>query len=117
MSNRAERRRLERACRKGEAVYNVKRSDLDRLYEDALRDVAKRTVPLVLYASLEVLRLKYGFGRKRLQAFAGYVFGIYEGLEQEYVGFDDIAEAIQQETGISLRGSEDGFCVDTEGLL
>ena len=87
--NRAERRRQERAKIKGEKVLQVKRSDLDKLYEDALKDVSKKTVPLVLYASLEVLRTKYGF--------------------------DDIAEAIQKETGINLVGTDDGFHVDTDG--
>ena len=111
MSNRAERRRQERAKRKGEKVLQVKRSDLDKLYEDALKDVSKKTVPLVLYASLEVLRTKYGFGRKRLKAFAEYVFEIYDGLNRDYVGFDDIAEAIQKETGIDLVGTDDGFRV------
>lgn len=40
--NRAERRRQERAKRKGEKVLQVKRSDLDKLYEDALKDVSKK---------------------------------------------------------------------------
>lgn len=113
--NRAERRRQERAKHKGEKVLQVKRSDLDALYEDALKDVSKKTVPLTLYASLEVLRTKYGFGRKRLKAFAEYVFQIYDGLDKNYVSFDDIAEAIQKETGINLVGTDDGFHVDTDG--
>lgn len=113
--NRAERRRQERARIKGEKVLQVKRSDLEALYEDALKDTSKKTVPLTLYASLMVLHDKYGFRRKRLKAFAEYVFEIYEGLSQEYVGFDDIAEVIQKETGINLVGTDDGFHVDTDG--
>lgn len=112
MSNRAEHRRQEKAKRKGEKVLQVKRSDLDSLYEDALKDVAKKTVPLALYASLDVLKTKYGFGKKRLRAFAEYVFEIYDGLNRDYVGFDDIAEAIQRETGINLVGTDDGFRVE-----
>lgn len=114
--NRAERRRQERARIKGEKVLQVKRSDLEALYEDALKDVSKKTVPLVLYASLEVLRTKYGFGKKRLKAFAEYIFEIYDGLQRNYVGFDDIAEAIQKETGINLTATDEGFHVDTEGV-
>lgn len=67
--NRAERRRQERAKIKGEKVLQVKRSDLDKLYQ------------------------------------------IYDGLNRDYVGFDDIAEAIQRETGIDLVGTDDGFHV------
>lgn len=40
--NRAERRRQERARIKGEKVLQVKRSDLEALYEDALKDVSKK---------------------------------------------------------------------------
>lgn len=109
--NRAERRRQERARIKGEKVLQVKRSDLEALYEDALKDTSKKTVPLTLYASLMVLHDKYRFGRKRLKAFAEYVFEIYEGLSQEYVGFDDIAEVIQKDTRINayrvIRASAD----------
>ena len=115
MSNRAERRRQDRAKRKGEAVFQVKRSDLDALYDDAIKDVSKKTVPLVLYASLEVLRTKYGFAQKRLKAFAEYIFEIYDGLQRNYVGFDDIAEAIQKETGINLMATDEGFRVDMDG--
>lgn len=113
--NRAERRRNAKAKIKGEKVLQVKRSDLEALYEDALKDVSKKTVPLVLYASLDVLRTKYRFGRKRLKAFAEYVFDIYDGLNRGYVDFDDIAQAIQRETGINLVGTDDGFHVDTDG--
>lgn len=110
--NRAERRRQERAARKGEKkFFKGLRIDMDLLYDDAVKDVAKKTVPLVLYASLDVLRTKYGFGRKRLKAFAEHVFQIYDGLNRDYVGFDDIAEAIQKETGIDLAGTDDGFRV------
>ena len=114
--NRAERRRQERARIKGEKVLQVKRSDLEALYEDALKDVSKQTVPLTLYASLIVLRDKYRFGQKRLKAFAEYIFEIYDGLQRNYVGFDDIAEAIQRETGINLTATDEGFHVDTEGV-
>lgn len=94
----------------------MKRSDLELLYEDALKDVSKKTVPLTLYASLMVLRDKYGFGRKRLKDFSEYVFSLYEGLDRELVTFDDLAEAIERETGVVLTATKDGFHADTDGV-
>lgn len=116
MSNRAERRRQERAMRKGDAVYNVKRSDLEYLHNEALKSVAKRVIPLVLYTSLMVLHDKYGFGRKRLGDFTEEVFNLYEGIDKEFVSFEDLANAIEKETGVKISGNGDPFRVDTRGI-
>lgn len=115
MSNRAERRRQERALRKGEAVYNVKRSDLEYLHDEALKSVAKRVIPLVLYTSLMVLHDKYGFGRKRLGDFTEEVFNLYEAIDKKFVTFEDLVEAIEKETGVKISGDGDPFCVDADG--
>jgi hypothetical protein len=114
--NRAERRRQAKAKIKGEAVYQVKRSDLEKLHEEAIESVSKRVVPMMLYTSLMVLRDKYGFGRKRLKDFSEYVFSLYEGLDRELVTFDDLAEAIERETGVVLTATKDGFHADTDGV-
>lgn len=113
--NRAERRRAGRAKASGEAVYRVKRSDLEALHDDAMREVSRRVIPVVLLTSLMVLRDKYGFGRKRLGDFAEKVFQLYEAVDTDFVTFDDLAQAIDEETGVRLLANENGFSVDTDG--
>lgn len=112
--NRAERRRAERERKNGEAVYQVKRSDLERLHDDAMTQVSRKVIPVVLLTSLMVLRDKYGFGRKRLGDFAESVFEIYEAVDTDYVSFDDLAETIEKETGVKLSVCEKGFRVDSK---
>lgn len=115
MSNRAERRRAAKELRKSEKVYNVKRSDLEHLHDEALRSVARRVIPMVLYTSLMVLHDKYGFGRKRLGDFTEEVFKLYEAIDQQFVSFEDLAKAIEEETGVQISGDGDPFRVDTSG--
>lgn len=116
MSNRAERRRAERAKKSGEAVYQVKAKDFEYIAEEAIHRVTLEVVPKCLLASLEVLHTKFGFGRERLRRFAEGVFDIYDGVDREYVTLEDIAKAIDEATGISIkRAGENGFKVDTEG--
>lgn len=99
--------------RNGEAVYQVKRSDLERLHDDAMTQVSRKVIPVILLTSLMVLRDKYGFGRKRLSDFAEQVFDVYEAVDREFVTFDDLAETIEKETGVRLSVCEKGFRVDT----
>jgi hypothetical protein len=114
MSNRAERRRQERAMRKSEAVYNIKRSDLEYIHDEAIKSVARRVVPMVLYTSLMVLHDKYGFEKKRLGDFTESVFDLYEAIDQQFVSFDDLAKAIEEETGVVITGNGDPFHVDAD---
>lgn len=116
MSNRAERRRTERAKMKGEAVYQVKFGDLERIHEEAINEATMRIVPVCLMASFEVLRTKFGFGKVRMKRFADAVFATYDAVDKQYVTFDDIAKAIAEETGVAVkRVGKDRFRVDTEG--
>lgn len=115
MSNRAERRRAERDKRKGEAVYQVKAKDFEYIAEEAIRRVTLEVLPKCLFASLEVLHTKFGFGKERLRRFAEGVFDVYDGVDREYVTLEDIAKAIDEATGISIkRAGENGFTVDTD---
>lgn len=116
MSNRAERRRAERAKKSGGAIYQVKYEDIERIHQEAIDNVTMQVLPRMLLASMEVLHTKFGYGRVRLKRFAEGVFNIYDAVDKRYVTLDDIAKAIDEATGITIKSeSKNKYRVDTEG--
>lgn len=113
--NRAERRRLAKEKRKGEAVLQVKRSDLEYLHDEALKSVARTMLPMTILVSIMALRDGEGWGSKRLKRFADRVLETYDAVQTRHITFDDIADAIERETGIVLSERADGFHADTDG--
>ena len=114
MSNRAERRRAERAKKSGGAIYQVKYEDIERIHEEAIDNVTMHVLPRMLLASMEVLHTKFGYGKTRLKRFAEGVFNIYDAVDKRYVTLDEIAKAIDEATGITIKSkSKNQYTVDT----
>lgn len=99
--NRAERRRQQRAEKDG--VINIKKQELNKIKEDATQEAVQRAFGMMLYTVAIVLRDKYGFGKKRLDVFVDYVLDQFESIQQNYVSFEDLREAILAETGVEIE--------------
>ncbi|MBQ8809491.1 MAG: hypothetical protein IJZ69_04365 [Bacteroidales bacterium] len=115
MSNRAERRRQERAMRKGDAVYQVKRADIEALHQRAIDECTLYVLPRCIYASMEVLRTKFGFGAVRMKRFVDAVFNTYDCVDKQHVTLDEVAEAIEREIGVAIRRNDRGGFHAEEG--
>ena len=114
MSNRAERRKAERSMRAGSMAYQVTFDDLKRIHQEAIDNVTMQVLPRMLLASMEVLHTKFGYGKTRLKRFAEGVFNIYDAVDKRYVTLDEIAKAIDEATGITIKSkSKNQYSVDT----
>lgn len=100
--NRAERRRNDR--KKKEAVLNVRREDLEKAKKDATDKAVRQAFVLMMNVPLIILKDKYGFGAKRLEIFMNYMLDQFDSIEKQYVNFDDMKRALEEETGIKVEG-------------
>lgn len=99
--NRAERRRLQRSDRDG--VINIKQSDIQKIKQDATDKAVRQAFTMMMHVPLIVLRDKYGFGAKRLDAFMNYMLDSFDSIERQYVNFEDLKQALEEETGIRVE--------------
>lgn len=100
--NRAERRRQQKSQVKKEAVYSVKRGNLDYAKRAAADMAIDTAFKLMLGIPVMVLHDKYGFGKKRLPEFMDHVMELYDSFNRGYLTLDDIVECLEKETGIKL---------------
>lgn len=71
------------------------------------RQLAQKTL-LMLYIPLLYMRKNYGFGKKRLGDMAEGCVDILESIMSKDISFDDISNAIYEETGVRVsRGGLD----------
>ena len=99
--NRAERRRNEKAKTKN-PVYNIKSSDISRIKDDAVSEAVRQSTILMLSIPVMVLRDKYGFGSKRLDAFMEYTIDLFDSFVKEYITLEDLINTVKEETGVDI---------------
>ena len=63
----------------------------------------KEAFDYLIVISLIVLRDFFGFGGKRLERFIDGVRDYYESITKKLVDLDEIADALEEETGIGVR--------------
>lgn len=63
----------------------------------------KEAFDYLIVISLIVLRDFFGFGGKRLERFIDGVRDYYESITKKLVDIDEIADALEEETGIGVR--------------
>lgn len=101
--NRAERRRQKKNQVKKEAVYHIKRSDLNYAKQEAAGKAIDTAFKLMLGIPLMVLHDKYGWGgKKRLPEFMDHVLELYDSFNHGYLTLDDIDNCLQKEAGIRI---------------
>ena len=61
-----------------------------------------KALRVIAYVPLIVLHDKWGFGKKRLEKFLYEFAEQIDCLENQYVSFDDMIEAIKDETGLVI---------------
>ena len=66
------------------------------------REVTEKTMLMLIGLPLIVLRDKYGFGKKRLEAFTEEVLLQLKCVENGKVGLDEIHDIIKKETGMEV---------------
>lgn len=92
---------LENEC-KFRSVTNLP-TQITRKYADKMIEKIKlNTIDTLLIMSLYVLRDEYEFGNKRLLKFKERFMSKTECLIEDYVNWDDIRQALEEEIGISL---------------
>lgn len=112
--NRAERRR--RGIKNKEPVLNVKASDISKIKENAVNQAADTAFVMMITIPLMVLRDKYNFGKKRLEAFSDYVLELYDSFDKGYITFDDLKKTLKEEVGVEFKtGKEMGRPVAVNG--
>lgn len=110
--NRKQRRAAEKQGKevKKEPVINIKKSDIrqiaEKATEKAMADVTDIAFLTVLALPLYVLKVKYGFGKKRLSKFLDEVLYQYECISDDYVTLEDMRQFIKDETGVEVFDAE-----------
>ena len=100
--SRQQRRQAERCAQKGETVYMLKESDIRKMKEAAEEVAFKRLLAVMFFLPLWVCRNKMGFGKKRMMQFQDWLFEAYHNIEEGWFDFNDIAETIEDETGVKI---------------
>ncbi|MDU2383225.1 MAG: hypothetical protein E7D50_01005 [Finegoldia magna] len=106
--NRKQRRKA--GIKKKVATYTFTQEQLqaeinkgiDKFKEEIRDNVTDKALKVIAYVPLIVLHDKWGFGKKRLEKFLYEFAEQIDCLENKYVEFDDMIEAIKDETGLVI---------------
>lgn len=98
--NRAERRR---AGAEKDPVYTLRRSDIDRIKQEAAKQAAEHVLALTLGLPVMVLHDKWGFGAQRCERFVDQLADLYQSYVEGYISLDDIRDTLREETGCEIR--------------
>lgn len=99
--NRAERRR--KGIKGKEPVLNIKAADIANIKEKAALEAMDIAFVMMMSIPIMVLRDKYGFGKKRLDAFSDYVLDLYDSFNKGYITLDDLRETLKEEVNIEFK--------------
>ena len=84
-------------------VYNIKRSDINSMKEQAVSDAADAAMVLLLALPIKVLRYEYGWGtKKRLPEFADKLAEEYQKFADGDVSLEEYANLVYEMTGIKF---------------
>ena len=106
--NRAERRKL--GVKNKESVFTMKKSDIDKIKEDATHQSMEIAFKLMLSIPVKVLSENYSKitklnvdGKSREERFADMCLDLYDSFDKGYVSMDDLMTCLQEETGMSFE--------------
>jgi hypothetical protein len=117
MSNRAERRRAEKAAKKPPAVYHLTQDQIDKMIneavENALKDLKVKAVDeatrtaFKMFMSIPtmVLHDKFGFGQIRQDRFMRYCMIWYESIQNGETTLKEVVEIAEGLHSIKLKES------------
>ena len=84
-------------------TYQVTMEQLKAYDQRGYERGRKEAFDYLIVISLIVLRDFFGFGGKRLERFIDGVRDYYESITKKLVDIDEIADALEEETGIGVR--------------
>lgn len=110
MSNRAERRRAEKAAKKAEVVYHLTQAQIDKLVNDAIEQAKHEAVNIAIPKTFQmfmcipatVLHDKFGFGQVRMDRFMRYVMVWYEALQNGEVTVAELRQMAEDACGVRV---------------
>lgn len=85
-----------------EQIHAEINKGIDKFKDEIRDDVADKALRVIAYVPLIVLRDKWRFGKKRLEKFLFEFAEQIDCVENKYVSFDDMIEAIKNETGLNV---------------
>ena len=83
-------------------TYTLNETQIEQLKQKATTDAIDKSMITVLYISIMTLR-DNGYGRKRLERFVEDWFELLDGVQKDYLDFEDMIETIKEETGFEIE--------------
>ena len=102
VSNRAERRRAEKAAKKETVVYHLTQDQIDDMKLKAVQEATDKIFRMFLSIPVMVLHDKFGFGRVRSRRFADYALVWYEAVQSGETSLAEIMAIAEEETGVKF---------------
>lgn len=84
-------------------TYQVTMNDIRGYVQQGYEKGRKEAFDYLIVISLIVLRDFFGFGGTRLERFIDGVRDYYESITKKLVDIDEIADTLEEETGIGVR--------------
>lgn len=110
--NRVERRKLQKEGKiiKKEPIINIKRSELEAIKKEAIREASEIAFILMLSIPVMVLHDHYSKimkrevdGKNREERFADLCVDLYDSYDKGYVTLSDLQECLKEETGMEFE--------------
>ena len=83
-------------------TYTLNETQIQQLKQQATTEAIDKSLITVLYISIMTLR-DSGFGKKRLERFVEDWFELLDGVQKDYLDFEDMMEVIKEETGFEIK--------------
>lgn len=71
-----------------------------RQIEQMRKEASNRSIKIMSYFPMWVLRTKFGFGRKRIERYMKEFNELMDSYTKDYVSLADIVEALKDEVGV-----------------
>lgn len=114
MSNRAERRRAEKAAKKAAVVYHLTQEQIDQMIHDALakelagirekavNEATRTAFQMFMSIPVMVLHDKFGFGQVRGNRFMDYAMIWYESVMKGETSLKEIMTIAEEQAGVKV---------------
>ena len=106
--NRAERRKL--GVKNKESVFTMKKSDIDKIKEDATHQSMEIAFKLMLAIPVKVLSENYGKitklnvdGKSREERFTDLCLKLWDDFNENKVSINDLEKSLNDLTGIEIK--------------
>lgn len=83
-------------------TYTLNGQQIEQLKYQATNEAINKSMVMVLYISIMTLR-DNGFGKKRLERFVEDWFELLDGVQKDYLDFEDMINTIKEETGFEIE--------------